>query len=708
MILNVFILLFSFLLFTMKNILTTPKRFIILFIICSIVLKSNVFSQNSFFKEMENNDLTKHFISLKKLTSPIEEQYSSLDNREEGYIINKTILNGTYANKSLNASGNVIFNCEAGKYLNEIKNNLLIDFPELSSKITIYITRSSSFNAFATVNNTIYVNIGLLARLENEAQLAYILCHEIMHIVDKHIISRVLKIETGKSKYDPTDIVDNDEKNMLDEHAISREDEFQADLDGFRLYMLHKNYPVREALKALEILDKSNNFPFEIEKSTDIFFLSKADSLVSTSQENDSLVSIEFDKTSTHPSFLQRYDRIYKVIKSVDSTLFFDNNISIPYVPNDVFSKIIKDAKEELQKCYVLEQDFVSLFLTASYKLYEERDSSEENIKNLCHGAQGIINKKEKVNIEDPKLRKEFVNVINKFDTYKLHQWELNVYRKTLSEFPNLKSPKTYYNTALINIFNLDSNYRVFFPNVDFTSIQMRKISPIVLENIPFSLNLGAGVNLTNKQERKYQEYYSFQKVENKIAIVAINNISLSRKNLAISLNYADKLNSNIASSFEKLENNYPEMVSSFIPNSIKFSSYDYESYQLLNSWLSEKFKMENPFYVSYYADEIEKLYTNSNIRYLMTGINIEIKSFNGKQFATTFLSFIPFPIYIPQNILKLLLHNKRKYIFSVAFDLKTGDIVFWDKRTYLEPNTVAQLYQNYNDILHKINYIEK
>jgi predicted Zn-dependent protease len=41
-------------------------------------------------------------------------------------------------------------------------------------------------NAFALPNGAIYLNVGLLARLENEAQLAHVLSHEIAHVVQRH------------------------------------------------------------------------------------------------------------------------------------------------------------------------------------------------------------------------------------------------------------------------------------------------------------------------------------------------------------------------------------------------------------------------------------------------------------------------------------------------------------------------------------------
>ncbi len=54
--------------------------------------------------------------------------------------------------------------------------------------ITVGVIRDPTLNAFAMPNGTIYLHTGLLSRLENEAQLATILAHEVMHITHRHAL----------------------------------------------------------------------------------------------------------------------------------------------------------------------------------------------------------------------------------------------------------------------------------------------------------------------------------------------------------------------------------------------------------------------------------------------------------------------------------------------------------------------------------------
>ncbi|HEX2711755.1 MAG TPA: M48 family metalloprotease, partial [Candidatus Acidoferrales bacterium] len=48
------------------------------------------------------------------------------------------------------------------------------------------VLRDPDVNAFALPNGSIYVNSGLLSRMENEAQLAGVLAHEITHVTNRH------------------------------------------------------------------------------------------------------------------------------------------------------------------------------------------------------------------------------------------------------------------------------------------------------------------------------------------------------------------------------------------------------------------------------------------------------------------------------------------------------------------------------------------
>ena len=71
----------------------------------------------------------------------------------------------------------------ATAYLQGVMDRL---YPEFKGKIHVHLYDFTQLNAFALPNGSVYFNIGLLARIGNEAQLAAVLGHEAAHFVEKH------------------------------------------------------------------------------------------------------------------------------------------------------------------------------------------------------------------------------------------------------------------------------------------------------------------------------------------------------------------------------------------------------------------------------------------------------------------------------------------------------------------------------------------
>ena len=92
----------------------------------------------------------------------------------------------------LDDSGWLYRDAEIETYLNEVAAKLkaFTDSPDIS--FNIKIINDPHLNAFAFPNGVIYVHTGVLARMENEAQLAALLAHEMSHCTQRHAL-RLLK-----------------------------------------------------------------------------------------------------------------------------------------------------------------------------------------------------------------------------------------------------------------------------------------------------------------------------------------------------------------------------------------------------------------------------------------------------------------------------------------------------------------------------------
>ena len=102
--------------------------------------------------------------------------------------------------KVIDNSGWLYRNPELEAYLNKVAARLkaFTDSPDIS--FNIRIINDPNLNAFAFPNGVIYVHTGVLARMDNEAQLAALLAHEMSHCTRRHSL-RVLKSLEDQPRY---------------------------------------------------------------------------------------------------------------------------------------------------------------------------------------------------------------------------------------------------------------------------------------------------------------------------------------------------------------------------------------------------------------------------------------------------------------------------------------------------------------------------
>ncbi len=96
-------------------------------------------------------------------------------------------LNSRFAIDEILKSGRIVFNDPISVYIHEVAKLLLKDNQELYGKLRFYTIKSNIPNAFSTDQGIIFVTTGLVARLNCEAELAFILAHEISHYLENHV-----------------------------------------------------------------------------------------------------------------------------------------------------------------------------------------------------------------------------------------------------------------------------------------------------------------------------------------------------------------------------------------------------------------------------------------------------------------------------------------------------------------------------------------
>lgn len=205
-------------------------------------------------------------------------------------------------------SGSVIYGDEISLYVEAVATNLLKDEPELLSKLRFYTIKSNETNALSTDQGIIFVTTGLISQLTSEAQLAYVLSHEIAHYTEKHVI------ETfdwkNNNKY---------ERNRIERlSAHTREHEFEADKLALKRYH-SAGYSDDEIISTFDVLMYSY-LPFdEVEfprsyYSTDRMFI--PESFFATKKYPIKAEEDYNDERSSHPNIKKRKDAALEALSN--------------------------------------------------------------------------------------------------------------------------------------------------------------------------------------------------------------------------------------------------------------------------------------------------------------------------------------------------------------------------------------------------------
>ena len=124
---------------------------------------------------------------------------------------------------------------------------------------------ADTVNAFALPGGPVFITTALLNRLENEAQLAGILGHEIGHVIERHGAERMRKQELGQQLAGAAAVGTGDLSAAQATQYVAgflnmsygRKDELESDAYGLD-YMVDAGYDPREMVRVMEILKQAS------------------------------------------------------------------------------------------------------------------------------------------------------------------------------------------------------------------------------------------------------------------------------------------------------------------------------------------------------------------------------------------------------------------------------------------------------------------
>ena len=159
-------------------------------------------------------------------------------------------------------------NTTVQNYVNGVGQKIVRVCDRRDIEYTFKVIDKDEINAFACPGGFIYIYTGLLEILDNEAQLACVLSHEVSHLVARHSIKKLqniygysilAQIALGdKAEGVASDIVNV--AAMLILQGYSRDNEFEADNYGI-LYAKNAGYNPKGMIQVFEKFKKMEGNP---------------------------------------------------------------------------------------------------------------------------------------------------------------------------------------------------------------------------------------------------------------------------------------------------------------------------------------------------------------------------------------------------------------------------------------------------------------
>lgn len=246
--------------------------------VLALFMAESVLAQKAFDYNPPNTYLKSKKKFQEKLELELAEDIAALPGK------NKKEISDIYLNRAnyvltLADEGEFIFDTPMNTYAEQVLSNLLTANPDIpAERIKFFILRDISPNASCLGEGTIFLNIGLMRRLDNESQLAFVLAHELAHYTGNHVNENITTHVAYKNSKETQRQIKaiTKEKYRRNEKGLemlkgfaystsrhSRTSESAADSKALE-YMAKANYSLEEAAKALELLDTIDEEKYDV------------------------------------------------------------------------------------------------------------------------------------------------------------------------------------------------------------------------------------------------------------------------------------------------------------------------------------------------------------------------------------------------------------------------------------------------------------
>ena len=722
--------------------------------LCWLLLLSicftNAYSQEEYQPLKPKGTIPKDFLLLssQKVAADVD-ALNNDDQRSVRKVKENFLLESNFRIDNLLTSGKVLFNDDVTAYVNQVADLLLKDDPELRKKLRFYTVKTPYVNAFATNQGIIFVNLGLIGQLENEAQLAFVLAHEIIHYKNQHVINAA--VEDAKINRDLSRNKIDD--GLLAKSTFSKELELEADMEGLKIFA-KSNYTL-DAVNDVFFALQFSHLPFDevpldrtfVEtnniKLPETYYLEKLEEI----EPND----LDDDRYSSHPNvdgrkrkleddieklkredndkeFIISKEKFFEVRKicRYEMTRYFIQSRNYSRALYNSFLLLKENPNDKFAaKCHIKALTFLTRYSNEGdfYDVFEDYEDVQGEAQQLCH----VYYKMDRDQINTLAVVKAweylqkypedevFSYYLNEllYELIKNHQEDLNYYKakrpqekEEVSDDNKKKSKydkiKEKLNTGDEDSSSLSYAFIDFVEDKDFTSRFYNAKERLEKENNKKKLS---------KKEQADKE----RKIDNMGLSLGIDEIFILDPTY-VRVKFGDNPK-RLYESSERAQQIYLDVIDKSAQTAglktrvlspsrmTENDAMNWADYSLLQEWVSERFEHGKLDYLPSNSEYIKQISERTGVRYVaVTGIFGGFSRMTAAGcYAGACYSILSYGIYLPFFIYNALTPKYEFFYYFYLINLQTGIAKLVDSRLYNEKDKnyllKSVLYHNFNQI---------
>lgn len=248
---------------------------------------------------------------------------------------------GEKFNTLIRAKLPIVEDPEITGYVKGVVNRVVASMPPIPFEVTTTVVRNNSINAFAAPAGYVFVFTGLINHFDHEAELAGVIAHELAHVSQRHIASRMEKSQivgmgtmlgtlagmllamgTGSGEAAQAVMMGSAAGGQSMMLKYSRQDEREADQVGMQ-YLIDANYPPSGMVGAFDKIRRAT----WVSGGSIVPYLSTHPAV----EERINYLSNRIENMPAEITGREHDDNKFKRIQTLIRARYTDPDITLPY-----------------------------------------------------------------------------------------------------------------------------------------------------------------------------------------------------------------------------------------------------------------------------------------------------------------------------------------------------------------------------------------